>query len=79
MKDVTDQILSQAKREFLGRDPVVGVGVVEDHGLKKLAFLIERISFEIEDAIRRWTAQRNVGFEIAVTGSNVPLAANSGR
>lgn len=78
MAEVTDQILRQAKQEFLGRDPVVGVGIVEDHGLK-IAFLLERVSFEIENAIRRWAAQRDVAFEIAVTGANVPLAAGSGR
>jgi hypothetical protein len=78
MADVTDQILRQAKQEFLGREPVVGIGLVEDHGLK-IAFLLERVSFEIENAIRRWAAQRDVGCEISVTGANVPLAAGRRR
>ncbi len=78
MAEVTDQILRQAKQEFLGRDPVVGIGLDEDHGLK-IAFLIERDSFEIENAIRHWAEGRGVRFEITVTGANVPLAADGGR
>lgn len=70
MTEVTDQILGQAKREFLGREPVVGVGLAGS----KLAFLLHHSSRESEAEIQRWAAQRDIGFEISVTGANVPAA-----
>lgn len=58
----------QAQQAFLGKDSVLGVGIVLDSE-EKLVFLLEQSSGEVEEEIRSWASRRSVPIVFEVTGT----------
>jgi hypothetical protein len=71
MPEVNEVTVAKAQEEFLGRMPVIGVGLAEKRG-KRLAFVFANDSTKMKLEIRRWARRHHVGVDIHVAGATVP-------
>jgi hypothetical protein len=67
MSNPIETLQEQAKHAFVGRGPVLGVGVTEDAG-DRLIFLLRENSPSAEREIASWACEHSVGVEFLVTG-----------
>jgi hypothetical protein len=67
MADPIENLKKEAKTVFVGRGPVLGVGVTEDAG-ERLIFLLREASPSAEQEIKIWAEEHSVGVEFMVTG-----------
>ncbi len=67
MSTLMENLKEQAKKEFLGRGTVVGVGVTDEGG-EKLVFLLEQESPRTRRHILNWARQHSVKVLFLVTG-----------
>jgi hypothetical protein len=61
-------IQRQARREFVGKGDVVGVGVSSE---QKLMFLLKQESPESKTMIEQWAKQRQLNIEFLVVGEDL--------
>ena len=66
----TKSARAEAQELFLGRGPVVGVGVKDEEG-KELVFLLEEKSPGLEREISAWAARSHVGVSFLVSNPRV--------
>ena len=65
--------VAKAQERFLGRKPVIGVGIAEKKGLR-LSFLFARDSRKMKSEVRRWARQHHVGVEIQIAGATLRIS-----
>jgi len=70
MSTSTKSARSEAQELFLGRGPVIGVGVRDEEG-KELVFLLERKSPRLEHEISEWAARSRVGVSFLVSNPTI--------
>jgi hypothetical protein len=67
MADPIESLKKEAKTAFVGRGPVLGVGITED-AEERLIFLLREASPSAEQEITSWGLEHSVGVEFMVTG-----------
>lgn len=66
-----DEHKRQARERFLGKTPVVGVGIQEGDA-PRLVFFLERRSSAMERVLREWAEQESIPYAIKVIGQIRP-------
>jgi hypothetical protein len=69
-----EALRGEAKRRFLGRGAVVGVGVTDGRE-KALVFLLRKDSASTRNRVLNWARRRGARVRFIVTGEIQPLAA----
>lgn len=67
MSDHIEILKKEAKTAFVGRGPVLGVGITEDAG-GELIFLLREPSPSAEQEINDWAIDHSVRVQFLVTG-----------
>ena len=67
-----EDIRDQAEARFLGRDQVIGVGLVEDRA-ENLIILLQSDSVAARANITHWAREHGVDVEFLVTGANLSV------
>ncbi len=67
MANPIESLKKEAKTAFVGRGPVLGVGITEDTD-ERLVFLLREASPSAEQEITSWAEEHSVGVEFMVTG-----------
>jgi hypothetical protein len=68
--DRYEETREQAQAAFLGHHPVAGVGLMEEDGTIKLAFLLEMRSVIVEAEILEWARDHRIDVTFVTTTAN---------
>jgi hypothetical protein len=66
--DLIESLKRKAERLFLGRTPVVGIGVAAGNRRPELVFLLQEESEATRKSVLRWAGRNGVGVRFVITG-----------
>ena len=75
MPEVTEITVAKAQKEFLGRQPIIGIGKAENRD-NCLSFIFASESAKMRLGTRRWARRHHIRADVHVAGASLEAATS---